>query len=182
MGFDDILKQMDQIQGYFWADEARQLYEHTSHLPNGSLVVEAGCLFGKSTSVLATVAKEKDHKLYVIDPWVVEGQDAKPEFWVNMERIGAADIINFIEKDEVDAAEDFADKSIDFLHIDTAHDHGHMAAAFKAWEPKMRPWAVVACHDYGNTVFRDGIKKAADEAKWLTKLGVYNSLGVFRAH
>jgi len=181
MDFDSILRTMDSIQGYFWAEEARQLYEHTIHLTSGSLVVEAGCLYGKSTSVLATVAKEKNHRFYVIDPWVVEGQDAKPEFWENMERIGVVDIINFIEKCEIDAAEDFADKSIDFLHIDTAHDHGHMTRAFKAWEPKMKPLAVVACHDYGNTVFVDGIKKAADEAKWLTKLGVYNSLGIFRA-
>ena len=176
--FTEILKTMDQIQGYFWAEEARQLYEHTTKLPKGSIVVEAGCLFGRSTSVLATVAKEKKHKLYVIDNWVVEGRDAKPQFWENMKRIGVDKIINFIEKCEVDAAGDFEDKSIDLIHIDSAHDYGHMKRAVTAWIPKMKKGSVMAFHDYGNPVFYEGVKKSVDEAD-LVKLGVYNSLGVF---
>ena len=101
MNFEEILKQMDSIGGYFWAEEARQLYEHTVKLPRGSMVVESGCLFGRSTSVLATVAKEKNLTLYVIDNWSVEGTGAKPQFWENMHRIGVDEIIHFIEKDAI---------------------------------------------------------------------------------
>jgi predicted O-methyltransferase YrrM len=171
---------MDTIGGYFWAEEARQLYENTMRLPEGSLIVESGCLYGRSTSVLATVAKDKRHRLYVIDCWVVEGRDAKPKFWENMQRIGVSEIINFIEKDALEAAKDFEDESIDFIHIDSAHDYTHMVKETAAWWPKMKNGAVMAFHDYGNTVFAEEIKKAVDEVKGLIKLGVYNSLGVFK--
>ena len=180
MTFTDLLKQMDTVPGYFWADEARQLYNHTKDLPETAVVVECGCLTGRSTSVLATVAKERGFDLYVIDQWVVEGKDSKRDFWVNMKRIGVDKVITFIEGDSPEVAKGFENKSVDFWHLDTAHDHGHSVKELEAWLPKMKPGGICCFHDYGNTVFVDGIKRAVDEAEGISKLGVYNSLGVFR--
>src|SRR5215213_6349414 len=43
--------------------------------------------------------------------------------------------------------------SVDFLFIDTEHDHITTTASFRAWEPALRPGAVVAFHDYGHPLY-----------------------------
>jgi predicted O-methyltransferase YrrM len=52
--------------------------------------------------------------------------------------------------------------SVDFLFIDCEHDRVTTGAAFRAWEPALRPGAVVAFHDYGHPLY-PGVREAVDE-------------------
>jgi predicted O-methyltransferase YrrM len=52
--------------------------------------------------------------------------------------------------------------SVDFLFIDTEHDHITTGESFRRWEPALRPGAVVAFHDYGHPLY-PGVAEAVAE-------------------
>ncbi len=180
MTFDEILNQMHSVPGYFWVEEAQQLYGYTKDLPKEALVVESGVLFGRSTSVLATMSKERGFILKLVENWKDEGNSGREKFWKNMTRLGLEHEFMLLEGDSPFMARSyFEDKSIDLFHLDTDHLYEHSVKELKAWIPRMKEGAIMAFHDYMNTVFVDGIKKAVDETD-LIHLGTYNSLGIFQ--
>lgn len=48
----------------------------------------------------------------------------------------------------LEAAEDVADGSLDFVYLDANHSRPHVEADIEAWVPKVRVGGVVAGHDY----------------------------------
>jgi predicted O-methyltransferase YrrM len=55
-----------------------------------------------------------------------------------------------------------APDSVDFLFIDTEHDHVTTSESFRAWERALRPGAVVAFHDYGHPLY-PGVAQAVEQ-------------------
>jgi predicted O-methyltransferase YrrM len=179
----EILSQTEKVTGYFWPDEQKQLYSQVINLNKDAIVVEVGCLAGKSGSLLASVARENGFKLYLIDNWA-DGNDAngipfKKMFWDKMSELDLITSFTFIELPSVEAARQFADNSISVLHLDANHTYEPSKADLKAWVPKLKHGGTMCFHDYMNDVFVDGIKKAVDEAG-LEMIIVTNSLGVLR--
>lgn len=178
----DVLRQMNDIGGIYSEKEAEQLYKYVMGLDESGLVVEVGCERGKSTSVLASAAKERGVAFYVVDSWVYDRDRNEPAFWENMRRLGLEDTFEFVEKDSALAAYDFDDKSIDLLHLDSDHKYDYSVKELAAWRPKMARDGIICFHDYARPAFANGIKKVVDEAvarKELLLFGVYDSLGVF---
>jgi predicted O-methyltransferase YrrM len=73
--------------------------------------------------------------------------------------------VNLIRKMSVDAAQDFGDRSIDFVYIDGNHEFGHVVADVCAWTPKVRHGGIVAGHDYiqrVNPEYLMGVVEAVD--------------------
>lgn len=54
----------------------------------------------------------------------------------------------FIRKYSVEAAQDFADESLDFVYIDANHSEPYVTQDIEAWAPKVKKGGIVAGHDY----------------------------------
>ena len=63
------------------------------------------------------------------------------------------DLISLIVADSVTASTFFADRSIDWVHLDARHDREHVEADIAAWLPKVKPDGWLSGDDY-------------DEIKW----------------
>lgn len=54
----------------------------------------------------------------------------------------------FIKSYSIDAANQFADNSVDFVYIDANHEYTQVLNDLRIWERKIRPGGVVSGHDY----------------------------------
>jgi hypothetical protein len=66
---------------------------------------------------------------------------------------GCGDVISLIVADSVTASTFFADRSIDWVHLDARHDFKHVQADIRAWLPKVKAGGWLSGDDY-------------DEIKW----------------
>jgi hypothetical protein len=143
---------------------------------DNSTIVEVGSWFGRSTSYMGSLLKEsnKNIKFYSVDTW--EGSDEEPhhkiiselksqgktlfdEYLNNLKDCGVIDYVIPIKSTSIDAAKQFGDNSIDFLHIDASHDYDNVLADIIAWYPKVKPGGLITGDDY----IWGGVKKAVDE-------------------
>ena len=106
------------------------------------------------------------------DPSVVGGT-LYDEFIRNIEPI--KHIVNPVRMDSILAAATYADKSLDFVFIDGAHNYESVKADIQAWLPKVKIGGFIGGHDYGNDEPENvnGVKKAVDE-KFNKDITVYN--------
>lgn len=56
--------------------------------------------------------------------------------------------VNIIQKNSVEAAREFNDKSLDFVYIDADHSYKAVDQDIKAWLPKVKDGGIIAGHDY----------------------------------
>jgi len=70
---------------------------------------------------------------------------------------------NIIRKFSVDAAKDFADKSLDFVYIDASHEYEEVIKDLGAWYPKLREGGLFAGHDFIDRGIRFGVRRAVLE-------------------
>lgn len=147
-------------------------YQFISDMPHLRRFVEIGVYTGASVTFLAKrlMARGTPFELYAVDLWDQVGQTnydrtIDPAIWKEFsERInreGVAGHIRILQKDSVNAAAEFQDKSVDFAFIDANHSYEHVVADINAWLPKIRtPGGILAGHDYGEPC---GVKQAVDE-------------------
>jgi hypothetical protein len=104
----------------------------------------------------------------VIDTWngstehqtdpILENDGLYCEFIKNIEPVKHA--INTIRMASLDAANTYADESLDFVFIDASHMYEDVKADLIAWYPKIKPGGILAGHDYGTW---DGVTRAVNE-------------------
>ena len=89
-----------------------------------------------------------------------------------MERTGVLQLIDVHKRLSHEAADAFADRSLDFVFIDASHELDEVRQDLAAWWPKMRSGGLFAGHDYADYVGGDpatagkahpGVKQAVDE-------------------
>jgi len=94
-------------------------------------------------------------KLYCVDSWKAYGgyrehvSQAKLDgfYEETVERLRPYDA-TLVRKSSADAANDFADGSLDAVYIDANHSLPHVIADLCAWVPKVRKGGIVAGHDW----------------------------------
>ncbi len=120
-----------------------------------SSVVEVGSFRGVSTEVFLLFADQ----VYAVDPW--EGMDAIHKQFLS--RVRPYPNVEVMQARSVDAAREFADRSLDLVYIDGAHDYENVRADLQAWRPKVKPGKWLAGHDYSAIIEGGAVIRAVDE-------------------
>jgi predicted O-methyltransferase YrrM len=125
--------------------------------PEG-ILVEVGCWKGRSTSFLLVEAynRSPDIEVYAVDTWSGSPEQQKDphvlagtlfeEFMGNVRPVSENLIALRIPSPK--AANFFADRSLDGVFIDAAHEEESVRADIVAWLPKVRPGGILAGHDH----------------------------------
>lgn len=111
---------------------------------------EIGILKGDFTKVLGEVGL----KIYGIDPFIqyetytdYEGKSMDDFYAKAQENIQGLDC-TIIRKTSMEAVNDFADESLDFVFIDGNHAYEYVVEDIAKWSKKVRKGGIVAGHDY----------------------------------
>jgi len=86
--FDDVMRLTSTISSYevFQPAECQAMYDTLLQLPDGATVVEVGCDYGRSSSLIFQVAKAKNFLSIHIDPWLDHPDRAQQWMEVMVER------------------------------------------------------------------------------------------------
>lgn len=142
-------------------------------------IVELGTYSGSSFAAFCQAVEAAGHggHCYGVDLW--EGDVHMGKFddslyeeiagYVAANHAGTATLVR---KDFDTAARDFADGSLDLLHIDGTHTYEAVGNDFRTWLPKVSDRGVILFHDTNVTVanageaaLRFGVRKLFDEVK-----------------
>jgi hypothetical protein len=96
-------------------------------------------------------------KIYAIDPYIVYKDYRKhpkelpyDELFINAtNRLSQYDC-TFIKKTSMEALEDIADGSLDFVYIDGNHSFPYISQDIYEWNRKVRVGGIISGHDYFN--------------------------------
>jgi Methyltransferase domain len=160
-----------EISGWFQWRSAQE--EAVRRFPEGSRFVEVGNFLGRSLCSLGEVAELSGKRFTLIGVDTCRGSGAEGprgkdyHCWAvaegggtfagmlhkNIIECGYGDVISLIVSDSVVASTFFADRSIDWVHLDGRHDREHVEADIAAWSPKIKIDGWLSGDDY-------------DEIKW----------------
>lgn len=95
-------------------------------------------------------------KLFAIDPWKLykgfenpRGQERLDFLFEHTQRVLAPyPNCTIVRKTSMEALEDFADESLDFVYIDGNHEFRYIAEDLYEWVKKVKKGGVVSGHDY----------------------------------
>jgi hypothetical protein len=166
----------NDIPGWFQWRSAQEEAVHT--FPEGSRFVEVGAYLGRSLCSLADVARlsGKRFTLVGVDTCVgsgVEGPRAKNyhgaavdegggtfagQLHKNVLACGFADEVALIVATSITASTLFADRSLDWVHLDARHDYDSVAADIAAWRPKLKVNGWLSGDDYDDTKWPDVVR------------------------
>lgn len=137
-----------------------------------AVFVELGTHAGVSYSAFCMEVKTSGlrTKCFAIDTW--EGDDQAGRYlesvFENFQKFDAANFSEFstlLRSSFDDALANFADGSIDLLHIDGLHTYEAVSHDFNSWHSKLSDRAVVLFHDIGERKNGFGVWKLWDELK-----------------
>lgn len=168
----------ERLKSPWWIGHIPFAYELIGRL-RPSVVVELGTYSGSSFAAFcqALEAVGSPALCYGVDLW--QGDVHMGRFDEELYQEMAAfcvsrypSIARLIRKDFNDAVADFADGSIDLLHIDGTHTYEAVANDFRTWLPKMSRRGVILFHDINVTMenagpasLNFGVRRLFDEVK-----------------
>jgi len=161
----------DEIGGWFLWRSAQE--EAVGYFPDDSRFVEVGTYLGRSLCSLAEVVQLSGKRVTLIGVDTCRGSGPEgPKqknyhgeavahgggtfagtLHKNILDCGFADAIALLIADSVVASRMFADRSIDWVHLDARHDYASVKTDISAWLPKVKPGGWLSGDDY-------------DELKW----------------
>lgn len=163
------------------------------HFDEGGRFVEVGTYLGRSLCSLGEVVRDGGKRFSVIGIDTCRGSGAEgPQqkdfhggavaagggtfagtLHRNIIECGLADTISLIVSDSVTAASLFADRSIDWVHLDASHDRESLTRDITAWLPKVRHGGWLSGDDYNAEKWPEvvsTVKELLPEArKWSSK-------------
>jgi predicted nucleic acid-binding Zn-ribbon protein len=154
------------------------------------LLVELGTHYGESYFGFCQAITENNVAClaYAVDTWVGEPHAGyyDERVFSDVNRYNEANYSSFSQLlrttfDEANAQ--FADDSIDILHIDGLHTYDAVSHDFHSWLPKVRPGGIILLHDIVGRHEDFGVWKLWDELEGLGDRFAFthsSGLGVFR--
>jgi hypothetical protein len=171
----DIAKDLNR---FFTPAEARA-QQIIDRVPMHAVGAEIGVFAGEISRAL--LKSDKVLSLYMVDSWEGSGEayqgdsgdwhaqltDQMQEGFLRQakQRVKfAGPRAHVIRERSVDAADQVADGSLDFVFIDADHSYEGCKADIEAWRPKIKPGGLLSGHDYQNPNFPlFGVTRAVDE-------------------
>jgi predicted O-methyltransferase YrrM len=151
------------VKGYF---SYTNLYDVAiKYCPDKATFVEVGSWMGQSTCYMGEQIKNspKNIKFYAVDTWAgSEELDHKNAidrlkkynftlfevFKYHLSECGVSNYVTPLQTTSLEAASQFEDNSLDFVHIDASHDYDNVLADICAWYPKVKPGGFITGDDY----------------------------------
>jgi len=159
-----------------WFNMEKQYLELLDATPEKGIFVELGAYKGKSTSFIVTeiINKNRNIKFTTVDTFQGDSgsNDLKEieaykqvnvskmyeEFKENTKHL--EDKFEIMVNYSYEAAEYFADNSVDTIFIDAGHSYEAVIKDIASWLPKMKNGSIMSGHDYNSW---EGVKKAVNE-------------------
>lgn len=178
--FEKALELTDTIstRAAYQIEALRGLWLAVTSIPPGSVIVEIGLEYGRSSSLLLQVAKEMNHSYIGIDPFIAEPILFGPpqiHQWVGMAQ-GVGHPYTVCVMESLHAR---FNAPIGLLHIDGCHE-GEPLKTDISMCLLVQERGYVVLHDYDGPVTPE-VKMVADD--WLKdweRIGVYDTCAVFR--
>jgi hypothetical protein len=132
--------------------------EMLSIIPQESTGAEIGVLWGDFSRIILDIVKPV--RLYLVDCWAhqegeykYEGRNFNQEthdatYKAVAGRFSAEPAAKIIRKFSVEAAQDIADSSLDFVYIDANHTYNGVMGDLLDYEPKIKNGGIIMGHDY----------------------------------
>ncbi len=137
-----------------WFTYPKLYTEMVRKFPSGSTFVEVGAFKGKSSSYMAVeiANSKKQIDFFVVDIWnyTVDNYGKEVDVY-DLYTQNIAPVKKYIKPlkmGSVNAAEKFADSSIDFLFLDAGHEYEDLFSDMDAWYSKVKSGGIIAGHDY----------------------------------
>jgi hypothetical protein len=173
-------KHWQDIDGWFRWRSGQE--EAVNRFPDGSCLVEVGTYVGRSLCSLGEVVALSGKKFTVIGVDTCRGSGPEgPKLkdyhgaavaegggtfagtlHRNILECGYGDAISVVIAESVTAAAFFADRSIDWVHLDARHDYASLKADIAAWSPKIKPGGWLSGDDYDPVKWPDVVQAVAD--------------------
>lgn len=164
----------------FNKEEAEALYNLLHTLPNGSNVVEIGVEFGRSTTVIGQVAKEKNFNFWAIDAWVGEYSNQAKAHIENV-LIGEWGLPITLWSFYSSMVAKAYSQPINLIHIDGDHTYHGVFTDCVQWLPKVVSGGYACFDDYGHDSLPDVYKAVQDymdsPQDWIEDVGNWNFVG-----
>lgn len=122
--------------------------------PMPKTIIEVGSNVGVSTEVFLLFCE----KVIAVDPW----QD-ETLYQVFCDRTKGYSNLETVRDESPDAANRFADESVDMVYIDAKHDYASVKTDIFAFAPKVKPGGIIAGHDHFDAGIDGGVTQAVKE-------------------
>ena len=169
-----------EIEGWFQWRSAQE--EAVRHFPAGSRFVEVGTYLGRSLCSLAEVVAQSHRSIALVGvdtcrgsgPEGPRGKDYHGAAVAqgggtfagalhrNIVECGYGDAVTLVIADSVAASRIFADRSIDWVHLDGRHDYAGVRADIDAWLPRVRTGGWLSGDDYDEVKWPEVVRAVAD--------------------
>jgi predicted O-methyltransferase YrrM len=192
--FDEVMVLTGLISGSpaLEEPEARALYKYCVLVPPGGVVVETGCQLGRSSSLIAQLARAIGFHSFHIDPYCCEPpgvafpSEEYLQSWVAMMRKigGEHDHAFTLLCMRTDQADWHLSKigPIDLAFIDGDHEQIGVEIDMNLVASRIKPGGILTAHDYTNPGLLGvayGVNQYVGAGGW-DAVGVFGSLGVWR--
>jgi hypothetical protein len=166
----------EEIDGWFQWRSGQE--EAVAHFPEGSRFVEVGTYLGRSLCSLGDIVTRSGRRYAVIGVDTCQGSGPEGpkqkdyhgavvaegggtfagRLHRNVLECGYADVLSLLITTSRTASTLFADRSIDWVHLDARHDYDSVCDDIDAWLPKVRPGGWLTGDDYDEVKWPDVVR------------------------
>lgn len=163
--FDEVMSLTSQISCHevFEPAECEAMYDTLVSLPDGATVVEIGCDYGRSSSLILQVAAAKGFRTIHVDPWHDLPDRAKQWMELTCETMNYHPFI--LLRMTTEEAEEtiyyltyLAPRGIDLAFIDGSHDQAVVERDLQIVGSRVKHGGFLTAHDYPSA----GVSEAID--------------------
>lgn len=165
----------------FSKEASEAFYECLVSLPERIRIVEVGCEFGRSTSILAQLAKARGDELFLIDPFLTHEGFAGLECMKMLLHVRPSFVLYC--KRTIDVDSKLLPFPVDFLHIDGDHSYEALTIDCQTLLPRVGLGGLVCFHDYDRDSLPDVkcvVDKFVEGDSCFETIGTYDTLHVIR--
>lgn len=161
---DNTVQWSKNLKALLQQNEQELLFDLSmKYIQHGGIAIEIGSWLGGSAVIIGSVCKEKNARLYCIDPFSGDIHHYKQidknqisKFIDNIKDLP----INIVSGNSLDVHNFVKDECADFIFIDGDHVDTIVKADIINYKRKLRSNGMLCGHDYGNT---QHVNRAVDE-------------------